>query len=214
MKTRIGTLYRNEIIKYFDQVQASGPVLDIGCHDGELLKKINASVKVGIDIEMKKVDEKINFVCADANFLPFQNEIFEKVFAMDVIEHIENDHLLPSSIHRVLSPHGSFFLTTPSKSIRLFPWFLTNFISKKWGHIYRLGYTKMELEKLFSGIFHLNIYEWNAKWWRVFYLFIRSMVMISQNFTEFIIKKIFYFDSKSQNGVRGYLIMEGLKKNG
>lgn len=213
MKVRIGTLYRIQIIDYFNKRNINGAVLDIGCHDGIFLKNVEAPLKIGIDVELKNVSDGIYFVQADANYLPFKKETFTQVYLMDVIEHIEDDKKLPLSIYRVLKTSGSFFLTTPSMNIQLFPWFLTNAISKKWGHIYRIGYSYEELKNLFQKYFVLTFYEWDATWWRTFYLGIRLISEISFRLTASIIKLIFTLDAKNTKGLKGYLILEGIKKD-
>lgn len=214
MKIRIGTLYRIKIINFFNKSEINGPILDIGCHNGEILDCINAPLKVGIDVEITTYKKEINFVCADANHLPFKKESFDKVFLLDVIEHIEDESPLPQNIYNCLKPSGSFFLTTPSKNIRMFPGFLTGFISKKWGHIYRRGYTKNGLSKFFSEKFIITFHEWNAQWWRFFYLFIRGVALFSTSLSSKLIDVVFKLDTLKSEGVRGYLVLEGIRKNG
>jgi hypothetical protein len=212
MKLRIGTIYRILLLGYFKKTEVDGPVLDIGCHNGEILETISAPVKVGIDIERKHVKDGLNFVQADANHLPFKKNLFSRIYMLDVIEHIEDERNLSSVFYLHLQPSGSFFLSTPSKDILLFPRFLTGYISKKWGHYYRRGYSKEGLKELFDEEFVLHFTEWNAQWWRFFYLFIRLLNDISPSLCAKLIHFIFSMDSKKTNGNRGYLILEGIKK--
>ncbi|OJX45934.1 MAG: hypothetical protein BGO78_03335 [Chloroflexi bacterium 44-23] len=213
MKERIGSLYRLQLIKFLKLSAFDGPILDIGCHDDLILSNIEAPLKIGVDLELKKqLGNKYLFVCADANFLPFKQGVFKQVFLLDVIEHIENANLLPSSIKHVLMLDGCLFLTTPQKTILLNPFFLTKYISRKWGHIYRLGYTQNELEILFSKYFSLEYKDWNAPCWRFFYLLIRFVAEFSPSITRFIIETVFRFDSKKSRGLNGYILMHGKSK--
>lgn len=212
MKIRIGTIYRVELIKHFRLTEFIGPVLDVGCHDNTNLSEIKAPIKIGIDLERGDKIDGINFVQADAKFLPFKSNCFEQIFMMDVIEHIEDERDLSASLFRVLKPSGNIFLTTPSKAILLNPWFLTKYISEKWGHYYRLGYTEDELSELFSDEFNLLIDTWNAQWWRFFYLFLRSTIEIFPKFGISLVKRIFALDARQTEGVHGYLTLKGKKK--
>jgi 2-polyprenyl-3-methyl-5-hydroxy-6-metoxy-1,4-benzoquinol methylase len=213
MKRRIGTTYRIELLKHFAQTQVNGPVLDIGCHNGEILEVVEAPLKIGIDIKRKHVSEDIYFVQADAHHLPFKRGFFSRILILDVIEHIEDESNLSSIFKLHLQPFGSFFLTTPSEDIRLFPGFLTGYISNKWGHYYRRGYSKERLKDLFNDEFVLHISEWNSPWWRFFYLPIRLINEISPSLCKKIIQLFFSMDSKKQNGNRGYFVLEGIRKN-
>ena len=211
MKIRIGTIYRIELINYLEQTEFKGPVLDVGCHDNSNLNFVTAPLKIGIDMEREGKIEGINFVQADARFLPFRNDAFDQIFMMDVIEHIDDETGLSKALARVLKPSGEILLSTPSKKIQLNPWFLTKYISKKWGHFYRLGYTDIELKQLFTDDFEITIKEWDAKWWRFFYLLLRFAVEIYPKLGEFLIRKIFALDTKATQGLHGYLILKGKK---
>lgn len=213
MKLRIGTIYRIELLQYFKKTEVSGPILDIGCHHGEILTIINAPIKIGIDIDRKHVSDSVYFVQADANHLPFKKGLFSRIYILDVIEHIEDDSNLTFVFSSHLQPSGSFFLSTPSKDILLFPRFLTGYISKKWGHYYRRGYSKERLIELFNDEFVLHFSEWNARWWRAFYLIIRLINEVNPSLCAKVIKIIFSMDSKKPDGNHGYLILEGIKKN-
>ncbi len=214
MKERIGSLYRIQIIKHFNLNNINGKVLDIGCHNGFILSQIDAQLKIGIDLELPKHKHRhINYVCADVNHLPFKKEAFDKILLLDVIEHIFEDVLVPESIYRVLVQNGSFFLSTPSDQIKLFPSILTKPISRKWGHIFRLGYSIERLRELFSKHFIFNICEWNANYWRVLYLPIRLISIFSTKITNWLIIKVFLFDKESTFGSNGYYITTGIKND-
>lgn len=214
MKERVGSLYRLQLIFIKNLIKFTGPVLDIGCHDDLILSNIEAPLKIGVDLDIKKELGKKNlFVCADANFLPFKKGVFKQIFLLDVIEHIEYDYLLSESIAHVLALDGNLFLTTPQKTILMNPFFLTKYISRKWGHIYRLGYTNKELQNLFSKEFDVRFEDWNAPWWRFFYLAIRFIAEFSPFISKLVVKTIIRFDSKNPEGHRGYIMMTGKIKD-
>lgn len=51
-------------------------------------------------------------VLCSADNLPFKNNVFEQVYAFDVVEHIENTIKLFEEIWRVLKTNGKFTFTT------------------------------------------------------------------------------------------------------
>lgn len=102
-------------------VGKAGRVLDVGCLDGTIglaLKKLGNEV-YGIDASEPGITEArrrgINAVLADLEEeFPFPDEMFDLVFAGEVIEHIFNiDHLF-REFSRVLKPAGNLVLTTPN----------------------------------------------------------------------------------------------------
>jgi len=66
------------------------------------------------------------------------------------IEHIEagKERKFLSELIRVCKKKGEIILSTPSESIKMFPGFMTNYISRKWGHDKCNGYSKEELKKI------------------------------------------------------------------
>jgi len=121
--------YRQTIaLKLIDNKFQSGTILDIGCGQfPSFLTKVNIKNKYGIDqyfindlskinkchIYLKKVDlsKEIN--------LPFDDNFFNVITMLAVIEHIEKNVLktIFSEVHRTLSKNGLLVITTPSKKI-------------------------------------------------------------------------------------------------
>lgn len=118
-------------------------VLDLGCGFGwfELnalargVKKIIATEISGENLKTAKEnikDERVEFLVAKAQELPFADGFFDTVVAWEVIEHLpkNSENQMFSEVARVLKPEGVFYLSTPSNSF--FPtildpaWVLTN----------------------------------------------------------------------------------------
>jgi SAM-dependent methyltransferase len=73
-------------------------VLDIGCRDKALKQYLKEDIYYqGIDY--KDDDEVLAYNLEDG--IPFADESFDIVFALDVLEHVENIHFLLSEILRV-----------------------------------------------------------------------------------------------------------------
>ena len=103
-------------------------VLDIGVGYGVYLRNIceNVGQYVGIDpeeINLKKVKKQIIFENVEviqnvAEFLPFEENSFDNIVMIEVLEHVNTDKKAIQEIFRVLKPGGSLVITAPNK---LFP---------------------------------------------------------------------------------------------
>lgn len=212
-KHRMGTVYRETMLESLDLLSPTqGKVLDIGCYDSLLLSKLQAGLRVGVDLQPVHKYNGINLVQADARFLPFKRGCFDQVYALDVIEHIEDDGSFAKSLIKVLAPDGKVVLTTPSAQIRLNPPFLTSWISRKWGHIYRLGYHPARLVELFRQELEVKILPWNAPAYRFFYPFLRLIQFTFPKSVDKLVKHICNYDFRNQDGQRGFHILIGKRK--
>ncbi len=97
-------------------------ILDAGCGDGELSKKIkkitNAQV-YGVDISPNKckLAEQKGIIIKEADLnkkIPFKDNFFDMVFASEVIEHLVNPDNFLKEARRVLKDKGILILTTPN----------------------------------------------------------------------------------------------------
>lgn len=204
----MGIYYRSYLLRYLGVKKSGGDtVLDVGCHDDAFLSDYNATLKVGLDISpVKKYDTEM--VAADASHLPFKIK-FDRIFAFDVIEHVTDDKSFSLSLVEALSDNGTLIITTPSKSFRIFPDFLTSWLIKKWGHK-KIGYSLEEFEGWFSKTdykIEKSIY-WNAYFFRYFYFplifFWRFIPILAKGILPIVAK----LDSKFLRGVNGFLLVE------
>lgn len=94
-------------------------VLDVGCGASILpvyLDRLGHRViACDIDLDWDLVGQTpIPYLKADLTALPFDNEQFEAVFCISVIEHLARDRMVPAlwEMHRVLRSGGRLLLTT------------------------------------------------------------------------------------------------------
>lgn len=99
-------------------------LLDIGCGDGGftalMARACGAEEVYGVDISERAVELakargiKCYRVDVDSEKLPFDDDFFDVVTALEVIEHLfDPDHFL-DEVRRVLKPGGLFILSTPN----------------------------------------------------------------------------------------------------
>lgn len=211
LPVRLGTIYRQETLNQLGKISDQGQVLDVGCHDGYFLSSLEVPVRIGVDPEPMPGAPEVQFVKADGCNLPFKSGQFNAVFALDVIEHIENDAAFAQEISRMLSPGGKIYLTTPSKYILITPPFLTKWVSQKWGHHLKPGYAKAELERLFSQDLAVSIHELNAPGYRTWYLILRALSPAFPRLVGRQVIKIARRDIERPAGKHGFFFLEATK---
>ena len=95
-------------------------ILDIGCGTGIVLKMLNKyGLASGLDISQDALsfckERGLNSLfLGSATSLPFSDETFSLVTALDILEHIEDDTLALREIRRVLKKGGLAIINIPA----------------------------------------------------------------------------------------------------
>lgn len=96
-------------------------VLEIGCGTGAIMKELEslAATVCGLDISPAALrycrQRGIESVCvADAASLPYQDNRFDLVVGVDVLEHVEDDAGALREIYRVCRPGSLLIVTVPA----------------------------------------------------------------------------------------------------
>lgn len=117
-------LYNVKIRPALKKVSVGSKVLDIGCATGFILSKLDGDGfdTYGVDISEFALScaEKITSAqlqLADANKpLPFKENSYKVVLALDIIEHLDSPANFCREVRRILKPGGLFLLHTPNIS--------------------------------------------------------------------------------------------------
>ncbi len=135
-------------------------VLDLGCGTGygSILLGSYARRVLGVDVSAVAIQEagqadrpaNVSFRQIDdvqKSALPFDDEEFDRVVSFQVIEHLRDPAAYLKEIRRVLSADGILLLTTPNRSVRLFP------AQRPWNRFHVTEYSATSLTSLLKSFF-------------------------------------------------------------
>ena len=125
----IGVYYLNKFFprEFSDNKNNNFKIIDIGCswgRFGAMLSKQGFSV-YGIDTfigqsrfwgKIRKENKTAYFTAADAQEIPFKNEVFDGCITVGVLEFIKNDELFFCELKRVLKPKGIIVLQVANRN--------------------------------------------------------------------------------------------------
>jgi len=111
----------NEVLKNM-KLKAQEMVLDLGCGTGFLFQHVSKRVKhvVGLDVSQKALAKakkhsknmsNVFLVRADADNTPFPDHLFDKVFAITVLQNMPDPAKTVFEMKRVSKPHATYAVT-------------------------------------------------------------------------------------------------------
>jgi SAM-dependent methyltransferase len=114
------------------RVKPGDRVLDFGCFDGWLLRKLrerHAIEGTGLDISRqaltlaRKLDRSgaLTFVHSDGTSLPFETESFDVVVCSEILEHVSDLDAVMAELVRILARGGTLYATMPNALEHVFP---------------------------------------------------------------------------------------------
>lgn len=108
--SRAANLETVEILVKLIQASSDSLLLDLGCGTGNYTTALQQIAKnvIGIDLSKGMIEQArakypaIQFIHGDITSLPFDSEIFDGAFSIQVLHHIKKKEILLNEAHRVL----------------------------------------------------------------------------------------------------------------
>jgi ubiquinone/menaquinone biosynthesis C-methylase UbiE len=102
-----------------------GILMDVGCAFGDFVSKFSEKgfEAFGCDVskwataKAKKLHPETSIIRADANFLPFKNNVVDIVTMLETLEHCPHVHNVLDEIHRIVAPTGLVVFSVPTTDL-------------------------------------------------------------------------------------------------
>lgn len=111
------------IFKLMD-IRSRDRVIEVGCGAGNIIEKAPQGILFGVDLSgpilnkaKKRMNKKAFLLQADAQNLPCQDRIFERVICSEVLEHLLDPSAALHEIARVLKHQGIAVVSFPNESL-------------------------------------------------------------------------------------------------
>jgi ubiquinone/menaquinone biosynthesis C-methylase UbiE len=99
-------------------------VLEVGCGAGNVIEKASRGKLFGLDISLyilskakEKLNQKIYLLQADAQYLPFKDQVFRQIICSEVLEHLLDPSAGLLEMVRVLKTEGAVIVSIPNESL-------------------------------------------------------------------------------------------------
>lgn len=152
----------------------TGNVLEVGCGEGRGLELVipRAATFTAVD-KIEPVIAKLQARYPSATFRAMNipplsgvpDNAFDRVISFQVIEHIEDDALFLSEIHRVLKPGGVALLTTPNRKMSLSrnPWHVREYLPDELGSLAQRFFSQVSVKGIAGNAKVMAYYEENKR---------------------------------------------------
>lgn len=158
--------------KITKDIKDGANILDVGCGSGFSIEKIlsgNFNVH-GIDTTeevisyAKKMRPNYHFQIGYAESLPFEDNFFDAIFYLDVIEHLKDPLLSLKEARRVLKPEGNVIILVVKEHHPIFKiiwWVWKKMKGKVWEGAHLLVFNENNLSKMIidAGFNTFKIYK-------------------------------------------------------
>jgi len=151
-----------------------GDVLEVGCGEGrgvELMMKQAKSFTAVDKIEPVIAELRAKFPAGkfmSMNIPPLSglaDNAYDSIVSFQVIEHIEDDLLYLSEIHRVLKPGGVALFTTPNRKMSLSrnPWHVREYLPQELKALGQKVFREVEMKGITGNEKVMTYYQENKK---------------------------------------------------
>jgi SAM-dependent methyltransferase len=184
-------------------------ILDVGCYDGYFLSHVTCHLKVAVDLEPAQ-DGFYPVWKADGRYLPFAEETFDRVYLLDVIEHVADYGRVLTEAARVLRSGGTMWISTPSLYWWVVPPFLTGMLDRFWGHV-RRGHTVEDIQAHLPPTYRVTPVLWSMPYFRSLYFLVRALWSLWPTLGRRLLAWIAQRDRRSPPGRHGHLFIRVAK---
>ncbi len=151
-----------------------GNLLEVGCGEGRgidwLLPKVNSYTAID---KIEPVIEGLKRKYPQATFysgnIPplsvFPDNSFDSIVSFQVIEHIADDKLFLTEIHRILKPGGVALLTTPNRPMSLSrnPWHIREYTAQELTNLAKQYFPEVTMKGIAGNEKVMEYYKRNKK---------------------------------------------------
>jgi len=128
-------------------------IMDFGCNTGLgsiILLNGGAKRVIGVDVSKKAIEaakenfkdqNQTLFELVEEDSLPFEENTFDVIVALNIIEHLEFPKRNLEAILKILKPGGKLLVTTVNRHFRIWPW------QKPWNEFHYREYSKASFKR-------------------------------------------------------------------
>lgn len=102
--------------KFGVEIDPSSVIADIGCGTASNLLSLDCNERIGLDIShvnlsiARERNSKLTLVQADAEHIPFREQVFDAVLIVDLLHHVPNPRKVVEEVSKILSEDGRLFI--------------------------------------------------------------------------------------------------------
>ncbi len=116
----ISPIYQNKhnfVKENIKKISKNNKVLDVGCGYGEYLNlyEERGAVVAGMDVDKEAIKGIKNARYASITSIPFEDNSFDTLNCIDVLEHVDDEDKAFSELSRVLKKDGTLIMTVPNR---------------------------------------------------------------------------------------------------
>jgi len=146
---------RAQVTAWYLQPKERDVILDVGCGDGFMTSYFSkAGFVVGLELSCRSLEVakrkvpkgNVQFVCADASFIPLRSDSIDKVAVLEVLEHlpVESQQMVCKEVDRVLKKSGVLVVTVPYKEEIVYTRCIhCGKLTPLWGHLHSMDVEKV-----------------------------------------------------------------------